>query len=59
MNTGQTIDEKNPGKKVCPICKTELPILTEEGKHNFCPHSTEPNEIIDICIKCKVNLQFS
>ena len=56
MTTSQPSGKKNPETKTCPICKKELPLLTKDGKHNFCPHNTGPNVTIDICIKCKVNL---
>ena len=57
MSIAQFVAEKKTDIKICPICKKELPLFTEDGKHNFCPHSTGINQIIDICIKCKVDFQ--
>ncbi|MBI3337097.1 MAG: hypothetical protein HY005_00530 [Candidatus Staskawiczbacteria bacterium] len=41
-------------KRICPLCKKELPFLKEDGHHNFCPHSLEDGKIIDIFITCKM-----
>lgn len=41
--------------KKCPRCGKELPVMTEDGKHNFCPASTPDGGIIDVCIDCKVS----
>jgi len=56
MITGQGSTKKNPETITCPICKREFQLFTEDGKHNFCPHSSGVNQIVNICIKCKVNL---
>lgn len=46
--------EKNVVVMVCPICQKKLPDFTEEGKHNFCPSSTQDGGIINICMECKM-----
>lgn len=56
MVNGQSVLTSATDKKSCPVCGQELPIFTEDGKHNFCPHGSSVNQIIDICIKCKLNL---
>ena len=35
----------------CPKCPNRLPIMAENGMHNFCPATYEP---VSICIECKM-----
>lgn len=56
MATLKNITSEIADTKICPICKREFLLFTEDGKHNFCPYSSGINQIVDICIKCKVNL---
>ena len=53
MVTNQVLVEKKADIKVCPLCKRELPLFTDDGHHNFCPHSLKGN-ITDICVECKM-----
>ncbi|MGA2417690.1 MAG: hypothetical protein ABSF55_00365 [Candidatus Staskawiczbacteria bacterium] len=39
----------------CPICHVKSPLMNSDGKHNFCPHSTEDGKVISICMGCKVD----
>ncbi len=41
---------------ICPICKSELPVFTESGNHNFVPHIKE-GKLIQICIACKSEIE--
>ncbi len=39
----------------CPKCKIKLPSFDERGMHNFCPKVSDTREIVNICIKCKMD----
>jgi len=47
------MDKKDEEMQECPVCKGRFPIMTEDGKHNFCPAS-DGGKIIHICMGCKV-----
>lgn len=52
-------EKRNQNKKpqhiiTCPECGAQLPLYTKEGKHNFCPKSTNNKGIIEVCMKCKM-----
>ena len=40
---------------ICPDCRVELPVLEEDGRHNFVPYIRE-GRMIMICIKCRVDM---
>jgi len=48
------MNETNEEIKSCARCGKKLSIMTEDGKHNFCPTSTDDNRIIEICMSCKM-----
>ena len=39
----------------CPKCNIKLPLFDEKGAHNFCPTASSNGEIVNICMKCKMD----
>lgn len=49
------IIQKNVEILTCPKCGNKLPLMDENGKHNFCPSSEFVKEkIVEICMQCKM-----
>ena len=51
MNTD---NEKCEEIQLCAKCGKSLPIVSDEGKNNFCPASDGTGKIINLCMECKI-----
>ncbi len=56
MANDQSVTTPAADRYSCQVCKEELPIFAEDGKHNFCPHVLEKVGMVSVCIKCKTKL---